>query len=745
MQVKKTTCNNQNGQASVFVLAFIGIILICTIFLYQSGRITSEKMQLQNAADAAAFGASTLEARSLNFSAYTNRAMVANEVAVGQMVGMLSFVDELKTTGEYIEEYAAGLEAATAWLFLVITVGDIVEGIITAIVEVMETIGEILVDAGETAEESMEIVISPLIRGMSIINTVYSVSQTAYHGATIYLVTTNILQSLEDNVPGTTPFKVKNIFDPDKPGAHLSDFGVLALVGHLPSYWSGYTKRYTPDKQNKPDDNDDDGEDKKDKELIAKYRKQVEKDRKKVAADQKKVSDARTKQHDDLKQQDLDQKAYDDQEKTCNQLKETMDNDDTDENKKNYAACKEKLAEDQATLDNDKDTIKKDTKNLKKQKKKLKKDQKTLKADKKLLEDEQKREAGDHKKGNDTAETNAGMQRMAATIREARDPFSSGGPPVHDKNIFNSDFKFENRDWRFGLGIDQHIGKVGALNFFIGLDSNGGSELRYKGSNYGWSALDTAVLEAAMEVQIKFEVKIFGIKIGIDIDDEIAIGIPTGGGGYQANDGSEGNTLTVLDMPPSLGYYGESKKDGKPKIYGTAGYPTDRWISWEGAAIEMEENTVKGSPYSGLKPYRDMTDLDPGESGYTMPFISPYFIVGVTRKHKDINKTGPKFSGNLNLLEEQRTIDRIGAIAKSELYFNRPTDVSHFIRHDNFTEKPNVFGPFWQARLSKTNDIDRFLALAIQHKTIWLSDHDAAEIPGMETIKSEIEKLLNLF
>ena len=95
---------NQSGQASVFVIALIGIVLVSTIFLYQSGRLTSEKMQLQNAADAAAFGASTLEARSLNFAAYTNRAMVANEVAVGQMVGMLSFVDELKTTGEYIED-----------------------------------------------------------------------------------------------------------------------------------------------------------------------------------------------------------------------------------------------------------------------------------------------------------------------------------------------------------------------------------------------------------------------------------------------------------------------------------------------------------------------------------------------------------------------------------------------------------------------------------------------------------------
>ena len=123
------------------MLALIGIVLISTIFLYQSGRLTSEKMQLQNAADAAAFGASTLEARSLNFAAYTNRAMVANEVAVGQMVGILSFADELKTTGEYLDTYAGILEASTAWLFAIITVGDVIEGIISTIVVFMEDIG----------------------------------------------------------------------------------------------------------------------------------------------------------------------------------------------------------------------------------------------------------------------------------------------------------------------------------------------------------------------------------------------------------------------------------------------------------------------------------------------------------------------------------------------------------------------------------------------------------------------------
>ncbi|MBI9091334.1 MAG: hypothetical protein JEZ12_19155 [Desulfobacterium sp.] len=97
--------SNQAGQAVVFVLAMLSVILVSVVFLYQAGRITTEKMQLQNAADAAAFTASTLEARALNFTAYTNRAMVVNEIAIGQGVGLLSFADELKSVKKFFYAY----------------------------------------------------------------------------------------------------------------------------------------------------------------------------------------------------------------------------------------------------------------------------------------------------------------------------------------------------------------------------------------------------------------------------------------------------------------------------------------------------------------------------------------------------------------------------------------------------------------------------------------------------------------
>jgi len=91
----------QSGQSSVFVIVFLGITILSLVFLYKAGKLTSEKMELQNAADGVAYSVAILEARDLNFMAYTNRAMVANEVAIGQAVGLASWPRHWESIGYY--------------------------------------------------------------------------------------------------------------------------------------------------------------------------------------------------------------------------------------------------------------------------------------------------------------------------------------------------------------------------------------------------------------------------------------------------------------------------------------------------------------------------------------------------------------------------------------------------------------------------------------------------------------------
>ncbi|CAD6552669.1 pilus assembly protein TadG-related protein [Paraburkholderia metrosideri] len=87
-----------SGQALVPALMFLLVGCIGLYVAFNSFQMSSAKIKLQNTADAAAYSAAVLQARDYNFSAYTNRAMVANQVTAAQVVALKSWIDELDTT-----------------------------------------------------------------------------------------------------------------------------------------------------------------------------------------------------------------------------------------------------------------------------------------------------------------------------------------------------------------------------------------------------------------------------------------------------------------------------------------------------------------------------------------------------------------------------------------------------------------------------------------------------------------------
>ncbi len=648
---------NQQGQASVFVLVLLGVVLVCTIFLYQSGHITSEKMQLQNAADAAAFGALTLEARSLNFAAYTNRAMIANEVAVGQLIGMLSWTDQLTQAEEYADIYTPLIEAAGAAVAaaLLETAGvgtGIVEFIVNTITTIIDTTAGIFTAVGEALEAVLDAIVSPTVGGLSLVNEVYSVSQKIYHGATYALVVKNVYQSLDDNIIGNSSSR-SDAWKKHLTGAQLSDLGVVALVGHLPSFWSGYTTTYTSS-------------------TAAKKKKKADEDKKKKEEEKKKKAEEKKKKEEEKKKK---------------------------EEKKDEKKREEK-ASDQAK-DNKKDEKKNDKKDQKKEKKQKK-----------------------AKKSKEDTDNTAGMGRFAATVREARDPFTSGA---------ESDPK--NRDWTLGVEFRIHkkidlIVKTIHLNFDLkfGAESLGASELRNKSDTFIWSATDTAVAGTKL--------KVFGKWYPLGPP-----GAPFGTGAFQAPE-RETDLLIATDMLPTFpeALYGKRS----PEVYGGAGSAPHE-LAWVDVGKSIEEDQVE--TYNGLKPYRDMAQMDEKKPGkFSMPFEAPFFLVGVTKSLKDITGKGPRFSGHFDLTsyDGDTNVDRIGAIAKSELYFARPSDLSYFVRKDKQKEKANVFSPFWQARLVDTSDTDRFIALAMQQKVLWMTKREKRLIGGdnLDQVLSVVDDIL---
>jgi hypothetical protein len=79
------------------------------LLVFNVGQTVNDKIKLLNAADAAAYSAAIWEARSLNYQAYMNRAIVANEVAIAQLVSLRSW-------STYVDRTLGNASLVTSWI-----------------------------------------------------------------------------------------------------------------------------------------------------------------------------------------------------------------------------------------------------------------------------------------------------------------------------------------------------------------------------------------------------------------------------------------------------------------------------------------------------------------------------------------------------------------------------------------------------------------------------------------------------
>jgi hypothetical protein len=98
----RITARRQHGQALIYGIALLLAGLAALYLLFNAGQISAEKTHLVNAADAAAHAGGLMEARALNYDAYSNRALVANEVLIAQMVSLSSWA-------QYAQQHATML------------------------------------------------------------------------------------------------------------------------------------------------------------------------------------------------------------------------------------------------------------------------------------------------------------------------------------------------------------------------------------------------------------------------------------------------------------------------------------------------------------------------------------------------------------------------------------------------------------------------------------------------------------
>ena len=82
----------EEGQALVLAAIFGLVLMVCVLGTVNLGRAVYEKAQLQAAADSAAYSLAAVEARVMNFTAYTNRAMVVHYASIMAAAAYLTWV-----------------------------------------------------------------------------------------------------------------------------------------------------------------------------------------------------------------------------------------------------------------------------------------------------------------------------------------------------------------------------------------------------------------------------------------------------------------------------------------------------------------------------------------------------------------------------------------------------------------------------------------------------------------------------
>ncbi len=162
--------SRESGQALPLGIALLLAGALMGIVLFNTGEVVDEKTRLANAADAAVYSGITWQARALNFNAYTNRAMVANQVAMAQAVSLQSWAEYARTSTGNLSAVLGSVPVVGQIAHVVnqvmSTIEPLVSGLGTGILAVVDPINSAL----STAQEAM--FMSAFVASPQIVNSV---------------------------------------------------------------------------------------------------------------------------------------------------------------------------------------------------------------------------------------------------------------------------------------------------------------------------------------------------------------------------------------------------------------------------------------------------------------------------------------------------------------------------------------------------------------------------------------------
>lgn len=128
------------GQIAPVALFGMLISSAVLVVMFNTGQKVTERSHVANAADAAAYSGAVWTARHLNFIAYSNRAMIANHLAVGHFVSYVSWV-------RYLNDSLTAIDRVTQWIPYVGQYVDMAEQISAQVRDVTEQSAEVAIPA----------------------------------------------------------------------------------------------------------------------------------------------------------------------------------------------------------------------------------------------------------------------------------------------------------------------------------------------------------------------------------------------------------------------------------------------------------------------------------------------------------------------------------------------------------------------------------------------------------------------
>jgi apolipoprotein N-acyltransferase len=171
----------QSGQVMLPAIVLLLITGGLTYLMVNSSQAVNEKMRVTNAADAAAYSAGVVEARALNYDAYMNRAIIANQMAIAQAVSVASWLQYIANVADY--GYAEAAENAAIMLAPPIAADDFAK--VTQFSSRVAGLLALSYYTGTSITEYAELIINyglmPAIYVSDIVSQALSLSQEAMH------------------------------------------------------------------------------------------------------------------------------------------------------------------------------------------------------------------------------------------------------------------------------------------------------------------------------------------------------------------------------------------------------------------------------------------------------------------------------------------------------------------------------------------------------------------------------------